>query len=76
MDRALIGMRLGNLLMRRIIDYARTRGIGEIYGEVLKENTPMLQLNQALGFAIHSDEDEPSLKHVILKLHHIGSSAG
>ena len=75
-DRALIGMRLGNLLMRRIIDYARTRGIGEIYGEVLKENTPMLQLNQALGFAIHSDEDDPSLKHVTLKLHHIGSSAG
>ncbi|MBL8259522.1 MAG: bifunctional acetate--CoA ligase family protein/GNAT family N-acetyltransferase [Candidatus Competibacteraceae bacterium] len=75
-DRALIGMRLGNLLMRRIIDYARSRGIGEIYGEVLKENKPMLQLNQALGFLIQSDDDDPSLKHVILKLHHIHSSAG
>ncbi|HAO31626.1 MAG TPA: GNAT family N-acetyltransferase, partial [Candidatus Competibacteraceae bacterium] len=75
-DRALIGMRLGNLLMRRIIDYARSRGIGEIYGEVLKENTPMLQLNQALGFSIQSDDDDPALKHVILKLHHIDSSAG
>jgi acetyltransferase len=75
-DRALIGLRLGNLLMRRIINYARARGIGEIYGEVLKENQPMLQLNRALGFAIHADPDDPGLKHVVLKLHHIGSSAG
>jgi acetyltransferase len=36
----------------------------------------MLQLNQALGFAIHADADDPGLKHVVLKLHHIGSSAG
>ena len=75
-DRALIGFGLGNRLMRRMIDYARARGIGEIYGEVLKENKPMLQLNQMLGFAIHADADDPSLHHVILKLHHIGSSAG
>lgn len=75
-DRGLIGMGLGNRLMRRIIDYARARGIGQIYGEVLQENKPMLQLNQALGFAIHSDPDDPSLKHVILRLHDISSSAG
>ncbi|MBE2293778.1 MAG: GNAT family N-acetyltransferase [Phycisphaerales bacterium] len=68
-DRMMMRLGLGNLLMRRIIDYARTRGIGEIYGEVLQENKPMLQLNRALGFAIHSDPDDPSVKHVILKLH-------
>lgn len=75
-DRAMIGLGLGNSLMRRIINYARVRGIGEIYGEVLQENKPMLQLNRALGFAIRSDPDDPSLKHVILKLHEIGMSAG
>lgn len=75
-DRALIGMGLGNLMMRRIIDYARARGISEIYGEVLKENQPMLQLNQVLGFSIYSDDDDPALKHVVLRLHHIGASAG
>lgn len=75
-DRALIGMGLGNLLMRRIINYARARGIGQIYGEVLHENKPMLQLNQALGFSIQSDPDEPGLKHVTLTLHHISSSVG
>jgi len=29
---------LGTFLMRRIVDYARARGIGEIYGDVLHEN--------------------------------------
>ncbi|HRX69875.1 MAG: bifunctional acetate--CoA ligase family protein/GNAT family N-acetyltransferase [Candidatus Competibacteraceae bacterium] len=75
-DRIMIGLGLGNRLMRRIISYARARGISEIYGEVLQENKPMLQLNRALGFAIRSDPDDPGLKHVILKLHEVGMSAG
>jgi len=75
-DRKMTGLGLGNRLIRRIIRYARARGIGEIYGEVLQENKPMLQLSRALGFAIHSDPDDPGLKHVILKLHEIGVSAG
>ena len=75
-DRAMIRLGLGNLLMRRIIAYARARGIGEIYGEVLQENKPMLRLNRILGFAIHADPDDPGLKHVILKLHNIALSAG
>ena len=75
-DRAMIRLGLGNLLMRRIIDYARARGVGEIYGEVLQENKPMLRLNRTLGFAIHADPDDPGLKHVVLKLHDIALSAG
>ena len=75
-DRAMMGLGLGHGLMRRIIDYARARGIGEIYGEVLQENQPMLRLNRMLGFAVHADPDDPSLKHVVLKLHYIGMSAG
>ena len=75
-DRAMIRLGLGNLLMRRIIGYARARGVGEIYGEVLQENKPMLRLNRTLGFAIHADPDDPGLKHVVLKLHDIALSAG
>ena len=75
-DRSMMRVGLGNLMMRRIIDYARARGIGEIYGEVLQENKPMLQLDRALGFAVHSDPDDPSVKHVTLQLHCIGMSAG
>ena len=36
------GMGLGPMLMRRIIDYAKNRGIGEFFGEVLAENKSML----------------------------------
>jgi acetyltransferase len=75
-DRALMRLGLGNLLMRRIIDYARARGIQEIHGEVLKENQAMLQLDRALGFAIHNDPEDPGLKHVILRLHGTALSVG
>lgn len=34
------GLGLGILLMRRIIDYSRSRGIGAIYGDVLTEIQP------------------------------------
>ncbi len=76
LDRAMMHLGLGNLLMRRIITYAQLNGIGEIYGEVLRENRSMLRLNQTLGFAMHSDPDDSSVKHVILKLHDVGSSIG
>ena len=75
-DRALMGLGLGNLLMRRIIAYARTQGIVEIHGEVLQENKSMLRLDRALGFTVHSDSNDPGLKHVTLRLHCIASSAG
>lgn len=49
--RDMTGMGLGVFLMRRIIDYAKSRGIREIWGDVLRENTTMLKLCAALGFA-------------------------
>jgi acetyltransferase len=47
-DTAGIGM--GRLMMTAIVDYARERGIGEIWGDVLVENQRMLQLSDSLGF--------------------------
>ena len=75
-DRSLRGLGLGNRLMRRIIAYARARGIQEIHGEVLRENRAMLQLDRALGFAIHNHPEDPDLKHVVLKLHSTALSVG
>jgi acetyltransferase len=43
------GRGLGRLLMQRLIDYARTRGIGEIYGDVLEDNVMMLALAREMG---------------------------
>ena len=46
------GKGLGEMLMRRIIDYARDRRIGELYGDVLSGNDTMLALCRRLGFAV------------------------
>jgi acetyltransferase len=47
------GMRhrgIGHLLMHQIIDYAASHGIHRIYGDILVENTAMLDLCRHLGF--------------------------
>ncbi len=67
-DRAMTGIGLGPMLMRYIIEYAKQRGIKELYGEVLRENEPMLRLNRALNFKIHATPDDPGVLHVSLPL--------
>jgi acetyltransferase len=62
------GMGLGPMLMRRIIEYARNRGIGEIFGEVLSENKIMLKLCQVFGFTVRPAPDDPGVMIVSLKL--------
>ena len=62
------GLGLGPMLLRRIIEYGRKRGIREIWGEVLPDNLPMLKLAGALGFSRRRDPEDPSLVHVVLQL--------
>ncbi|MFA7425303.1 MAG: bifunctional acetate--CoA ligase family protein/GNAT family N-acetyltransferase [Desulfosarcinaceae bacterium] len=62
------GMGLGPMLMRRIIDYARKRGIAELFGDVLVDNRPMLKLCQAFGFKKKYDPREPDVAIVTLPL--------
>ena len=62
------GYRLGRHLMTEILDYARTRGIGTVYGEVLRENLSMLKLADRLGFTRENDPDDPGLVLVSLRL--------
>jgi acetyltransferase len=54
------GHGVGHLLMTRILDIARSRGIAEVVGDVLHENEPMLGLARALGFtlATHPEDRE------------------
>jgi acetyltransferase len=59
---------LGRILMDRIIAYARRRGIGEIFGHVLEENTGMLEMCRHLGFSLTAVPDEPGLVRVTLPL--------
>jgi acetyltransferase len=62
------GHGLGWLLMQLIIEYARAEGIRCIKGQVLQENTSMLEMCRSLGFQIESDSEEPSCVVVTLPL--------
>ena len=44
------GHGLGWLLMQRVIDYAKEKGMRRVYGDVLAQNTTMLQMCAELGF--------------------------
>jgi acetyltransferase len=59
-ERALTGLGLGSLLMTRLIDYARSKGIGELYGDVLESNVVMRNLCSALHF-----REAPAVDHVV-----------
>ncbi|MFM2043881.1 MAG: hypothetical protein RLY86_2457 [Pseudomonadota bacterium] len=58
------GQGLGYKLMREILAYARDRGIREVFGEVLRENTSMLGLCRELGFHQHDNPDDPGIVEV------------
>lgn len=46
------GHGIGRLMMQRLIDYGRSRGIGEIFGHMLHENAMMISLCRELGFSL------------------------
>lgn len=62
------GRGFGPLLLRRLIDYARQRNIGEIFGHVLRDNRNMLAISRLLGFEEMADPDDPMVKLVRLRL--------
>jgi len=62
------GKGLGWALMQLIIEYARSEGLKTISGDVLQENTVMLEMCRHLGFEIKTDPVDPSICDVSLKL--------
>jgi len=60
------GHGLGWLLMHRVIDYAKAKGLRRVYGDVLAENATMLQMCAELGF--YAQDMGPDLKRVVLDL--------
>ncbi len=55
------GRGLASLLMRRLIDWARIRGLTEVVGQILADNQPMLSFIRHLGFTVHRMADDPSV---------------
>ncbi|MDE2376507.1 bifunctional acetate--CoA ligase family protein/GNAT family N-acetyltransferase [Bradyrhizobium sp.] len=62
------GRGLGWALMQLIIEYARSEGLKAISGDVLQENTVMLDMCRQLGFQVNPDPVEPDICNVRLKL--------
>ena len=54
--------------MDRILDYARSRGIAEVWGHVLSENEGMLGLAHRLGFKAAQAPGEPGVSRVTKSL--------
>ncbi|MFC3650035.1 GNAT family N-acetyltransferase [Dyella humi] len=59
---------LGALLMQRLVDECRRRGLSEIWGYVLMENRPMLELCKELGFIAKMMPGEAGTAQIRLKL--------
>jgi acetyltransferase len=49
---------LGRLLLQAVLDYAASRGLREVWGNVARENNRMLGLARALGFATDDSPGE------------------
>lgn len=62
------GAGLGYELLRKMIDYCRSRGTKTMIGQVLSENRRMLQFVQTLGFKVTAHVD-PTIVEVQLQLH-------
>ena len=64
------GHGLGWLLMQRVIDYAKEKGLRRVYGDVLTENSTMLQMCAELGF--HTQDMGSDMRRVVLDLENTG----
>ncbi|MEZ0226924.1 MAG: bifunctional acetate--CoA ligase family protein/GNAT family N-acetyltransferase [Alphaproteobacteria bacterium] len=59
---------IGFTLMQRLLDYARTEAIGELWACILRENTAMLQMCKEMGFLLQQSEADRDLMRASLSL--------
>jgi len=59
---------LGRFLIEQLAAWARNRQLMALYGQVLKENTPMLKLMSEMGFSIEKNRQDSSVLIVRLDL--------
>ncbi|MGD9831933.1 MAG: GNAT family N-acetyltransferase [Piscinibacter sp.] len=62
------GSGLAGLLMGRLVEIARARGLEVMDGSVLATNTAMLHFARQLGFEVHADADDPTTRRVTRRL--------
>jgi acetyltransferase len=62
------GLGLGSELMGVMLEWAKADGLRVVEGQVLAENTVMLDMCRALGFEIRTDPEDPNMREVRLRL--------
>ena len=62
------GSGVAGLLMLRLIDCAKRRGLSRLEGAVLRANVKMRKFCEALGFVTHDDPNEPEQVTMVLDL--------
>jgi acetyltransferase len=62
------GRGLATHLMRRLLEWARQHGVRDVVGEILAENTPMLDLARHLGFTLHYSPGDAQVIEAHLRL--------
>lgn len=68
------GHGLGWLLMKHMIAYAKSKGLGTVHGQVLAENRTMLVMCEELGFHV-TDDAERGVKRMTLPLEEVPAPA-
>ena len=63
-DDTYAGQGLGTRLMLSIMDVARDKGLQQIEGLVLANNSGMLKLMRGMGFKVKSFHEDPDFKLV------------
>ncbi|MCI5191012.1 MAG: GNAT family N-acetyltransferase, partial [Candidatus Electrothrix sp. AS4_5] len=59
---------LAHLLMRHLIDTARSHGLQTMEGDILRNNNDMIRLATKLGFSISSNRADADMEHVVLRM--------
>jgi acetyltransferase len=62
------GKGVASRLMRKLINWGRSRGLSSVVGLVLADNAPMLEFMRHLGFALHRMPEEPDVVEARLAL--------
>jgi acetyltransferase len=59
---------IAHQLMQNLMEVARDRDLETMEGQVLSDNSRMLDLVSSLGFRIENDPDDTAVKHVVTPL--------
>ncbi len=60
---------IGSALTRLLVDYAKEKGIGELWGQVMRDNAAMLKICKNFGIHLEADKNDPMYLVASLSLH-------